>query len=86
MMKVQANCSSRMTDEEMQAVRGMGIRYLAVNFLPDAVDYDSVMRFAERAAAYDLYRRGRAGRCGEVGIRHIDEIVRLRGVRHHLIE
>ena len=54
MMKVQANCSSRMTDEEMQAVRGMGIRYLAVNFLPDAVDYDSVMRFAERAAAYDL--------------------------------
>ena len=54
MMKVQANCSSRMTDEEMQAVRGMGIGYLAVNFLPDAVDYDSVMRFAERAAAHDL--------------------------------
>ena len=47
MMKVQANCSSRMTDEEMQSIRGMGIEYLAVNFLPDAVDYDSVMRFQD---------------------------------------
>ena len=54
MIKVQANCSSRMTDEEMQSIRGMGIEYLAVNFLPDAVDYDSVMRFQERAAAYEL--------------------------------
>ena len=54
MIKVQANCSSRMTDEEMQSVRGMGIEYLAVNFLPDAVDYDSVMRFKERAEKFDL--------------------------------
>ena len=39
-----------------------------------------------RTAADDLYRRGCTGRCGEVGVRHIDEIVRLRGVAHHLIQ
>ena len=38
----------------MQSIRGMGIEYLAVNFLPDAVDYDSVMRFQDRAASFDL--------------------------------
>lgn len=54
MIKVQANCSNRITDEELQALKGMGIHYLAVNFLSDSTDYDSVMRFIERAAAHDL--------------------------------
>lgn len=54
MIKVQANCSSKMTDEQMQAVRGMGVEYLAANFLEGDTDYDSVMRFQERAAAHGL--------------------------------
>ena len=54
MIKVQANCSSKMTNEQMQSIRGMGIRYLAANFMPEDANYDSIMRFQERAARYDL--------------------------------
>lgn len=38
----------------MQSVRGMGIHGLAVNFLDGDTDYDSVMRFKERASHYEL--------------------------------
>ena len=38
----------------MQSIRGMGIGYLAVNFLPDDADYDGIMRFQEKASRYDL--------------------------------
>ncbi len=54
MIKVQANASSKMTEEQMQSVRGMGISYLAVNFLTEDANYDSVMKFLERAEKYDL--------------------------------
>nr|WP_314462041.1 mannonate dehydratase [uncultured Clostridium sp.] len=54
MIKIQANATSKMAEEQMQSVRGMGISYLAVNFLTEDADYDSVMRFQERAAKYDL--------------------------------
>ena len=54
MIKVQANCSSRMTEEQMQSVRGMGIEYLAVNFMLEDTDYDSIMHFQEKAAKYNL--------------------------------
>lgn len=54
MINVQANCSSKMTEEQMQSIRGMGIGYLAVNFLPDDADYDGIMRFQEKASRYDL--------------------------------
>ena len=53
MIKVQANASSKMTEKQMQSVRGMGISYLAVNFLTEDANYDSVMRFQERAEKYD---------------------------------
>lgn len=54
MIYVQANCSSRVTDQQLQAIQGMGIRYLAVNVMPEDTDYDSIMRLEERAARYDL--------------------------------
>lgn len=54
MIKVQANCSSKMTDEQMLETQGMGVEYLAVNFLPEDANYEGIMRFAERAAKYDL--------------------------------
>lgn len=54
MIKVQANCSSKMTESQMQSVRSMGIEYLAVNFLQEDADYDGIMKFQERAAAYGL--------------------------------
>ncbi|MDO4326827.1 MAG: mannonate dehydratase [bacterium] len=54
MIKVQANCSSRMTEEQMQSIRGMGIRYLAVNFLMDDANYDGILKFQEKAAKYEL--------------------------------
>lgn len=53
-MNVQANCSSKMTEEQMQNIREMGIHDLAVNFLPDDANYDTVMRFQEIAARYEL--------------------------------
>ncbi len=54
MIKVQANCSSRMTEEQMQDIRGMGIEYLAVNFLPDDANYEGVLKFQEKADKYNL--------------------------------
>ncbi len=54
MIKVQVNCSGKMTDVEMQAVRGMGIQNLAVNFFAEDANYDSIMKFLERAHHYDL--------------------------------
>lgn len=54
MMKVQVNCSSKMTPEEMQATREMGVEYLAVNFLSDDADYEGIMRFQEQAEKYEL--------------------------------
>ncbi len=54
MIKVQANCSSKMTDEQMHEVRGMGIEYLAVNFLMDDATYDGILRFQEKAAKHGL--------------------------------
>lgn len=54
MIKVQANCSSKMSDEQMQSIRGMGIEYLAVNVMPEDTDYDSMMRFQEKASRYGL--------------------------------
>ena len=54
MIKVQANCSSKMTEEEMRSLKGMGIQYLAVNFLEGDTDYESVRRFQEKAASYGL--------------------------------
>ncbi|MDO4620463.1 MAG: mannonate dehydratase [Lachnospiraceae bacterium] len=60
MIKVEANCSSRMTDEMMRQVQGMGVEYLAANFIGDDASYDGVMRFQERAARYGL-KIGNAG-------------------------
>ncbi len=60
MIKVEMNCSSQMMDEAMEQIRGMGIEYLAVNFLQDDTDYDSVMRFMERAEKHRL-KVGNAG-------------------------
>lgn len=54
MMNVQANCSNQATDAQLQAIRGMGIQYLAVNFLPDAADLKSVTDFQKRAARFGL--------------------------------
>lgn len=53
-MKVQATCVSNFTDEQLKDIQKMGIEYLAVNFLPECTDYDSVMKFKERAAKYNL--------------------------------
>ena len=44
MIKVQANCSSKMTEEQMQSIRGMGIEYLAVNFLMEDATYDGIKK------------------------------------------
>ena len=46
-------------------LKGMGIQYLAVNFLEGDTDYESVRRFQEKAASYgpvsythlDVYKR-----------------------------
>ena len=54
MIKVQANCSSKMTEEQMQSIRGMGIEYLAVNFLMEDATYDGIMKFKEKAARCHL--------------------------------
>ena len=54
MIKIESNCSSKMTDEEMRYQQGQGIHYLAVNFVGDDANYDGIMRFQERAAKYDL--------------------------------
>ena len=54
MIKVETNCSSKMTDEEMRRVQGMGIEYLAANFVGEDACYDGIVRFQERAARYGL--------------------------------
>ena len=54
MIKVQANCSSKMTEEQMRSVQGMGIEYLAVNFLLEDANDEGVCRFQEKAARYGL--------------------------------
>ena len=45
MIKIESNCSSRMTDEEMRYQQGQGIHYLAVNFIGDDANYDGILRF-----------------------------------------
>lgn len=45
MIKVETNCSSKMTDEEMRRVQGMGIEYLAANFVGEDACYDGIVRF-----------------------------------------
>lgn len=54
MMKVEMPCSSKITDEQMEFIREMGVSYLAVNFTLDDTNYDSVARLKERAAKYEL--------------------------------
>lgn len=54
MIKVQVNCSNEATDAQLQAIRGMGIQYLAVNFLPNAADIENVLAFKARAARFGL--------------------------------
>lgn len=54
MIKIQTNCSSKMTEQQMSETQGMGVEYLAVNFLPEDATYEGIMAFAEKAAKYDL--------------------------------
>lgn len=54
MIKIESNCTSQMTDEEMRYQQGQGIEYLAVNFIGNDVNYDGIMRFQERASKYGL--------------------------------
>lgn len=54
MIKVESNCSDRMTEEEMLAEEGQGIEYLAVNFLSEDTTYDDIVRFQKKAAKYRL--------------------------------
>lgn len=53
-MKVEARCDSKMTDEEMQAARGMGIHYLAMNCRPEDANVEALSKFIERSERYDL--------------------------------
>lgn len=54
MMQVEMPVSSLVTDEELEMIREMAVRYLAVNFTPEDATYERVARFQERVAAYDL--------------------------------
>ena len=54
MIKIESNCMSRMSEEEMRYQQGQGIEYLAVNFTLEDADYDGIMRFQERAASFGL--------------------------------
>ncbi len=54
MIKVQANGTSKMTEEQMQSIREMGIKYLAVNFFPDDSDEEKVIKFKEKVESYGL--------------------------------
>ncbi len=60
MMKVEVNCSSKMTDLQMEQVRGMGVEYLAANFIGDDANYETVLRFCEKAEKHGL-KVGNAG-------------------------
>jgi mannonate dehydratase len=60
MIKVEVNCSSKMSDEMMEQVRGMGVEYLAVNFRDEDANYKSVKEFQDRAGRHDL-KIGNAG-------------------------
>ena len=42
MIKIESNCSSKMTEEEMRYQQGQGIHYLAVNFIGDDANYDGM--------------------------------------------
>ena len=53
-MQVEMPVASRITDEEMQMIREMGVHWLAVNFFPEDATDQGVTELQERAARYDL--------------------------------
>lgn len=54
MMQVEMPVSSRITDDELQMIREMGVRWIGVNFFPEDSDEKSVRELQRRAANYDI--------------------------------
>lgn len=53
-IRVQQGVSSGASDAELLFIRQMGVRYIFVIFRDEESNYDSVMRFRERAAKFGL--------------------------------
>lgn len=54
MIKIESNCTSRMSEQEMWEQQGQGIEYLAVNFIDESPDSKTVLEFQKRAEKYGL--------------------------------